>query len=268
MIRNIFLFMAFFGLAIGANAQSHDTMYIMKDGNVVAKYHVNNEIDSVIFYQPQGQSGNTFVDDRDGNVYRFVTIGDQTWMADNLRYLPFVTDSTEILDTPAYYVYGYGGTDVSAAQAHPNYAKYGVLYNWYAAMNGEEPSTSNPSGVRGICPTGWHLPSSAEWIELIDVIGDASIVGGKLKETGTEYWYAPNEGATNEYGFNARGGGLHARATGKFLDYKTIGYFWTTTPHEVLTNSIYTAFVWYDKASILQQNYDKPYGFSVRCVRD
>ncbi len=100
MIRNIFLLMAFFGLAIGANAQSHDTMYIMKDGDVVAKYHVNNEIDSVIFYQPQGQAGNTFVDDRDGNVYRFVTIGDQTWMADNLRYLPFVTDSTEILDTP------------------------------------------------------------------------------------------------------------------------------------------------------------------------
>ncbi len=268
MIRNIFLLMAFFGFAIGANAQTHDTMYIMKDGAVVAKYHVNNEIDSIVFEQPEVQAANTFVDDRDGNVYRFVIIGNQTWMADNLRYLPFVTDSTEVLDTPAYYVYGYGGTDVAEAQAHPNYEKYGVLYNWYAAINGYGTSNSNPSGVKGICPTGWHLPSNAEWTELIDVIGDALVAGGKLKETSTEYWYEPNVGATNEYDFNARGSGLHARGVGKFLDYKTIGYFWTTTPHEVLTNSVYTALVWNETARIFQNNYDKPYGFSVRCVRD
>ncbi len=122
--------------------------------------------------------------------------------------------------------------------------------------------------MKGICPTGWHLPSNAEWTELIDAIGDASIVGGKLKETGTEYWYAPNTGATNEYGFNARGSGLHTRVIGKFLDYKTIAYFWTATTHEVLTNSIYTALVRHNKTDILQNNYDKPYGFSVRCVRD
>ncbi len=204
MKRNIFLFLVMFAFAFAANAQN-DTMYIMKDGNIIGKYHVNNEIDSVIFYQPQIES-NFFTDERDGNVYEFVTIGNQVWMAENLRYLPEVTDSTIVLDTPAYYVYGYGGTDVEEAKEHPNYKKFGVLYNWYAAMSGEEPSSSNPSGVKGICPEGWHLPSDAEWFELTDNVGDMSVAGGRLKETGTEYWNAPNTGATNEYDFNGRGG--------------------------------------------------------------
>ncbi len=268
MIRNIFLLMAFFGLAIGANAQTHDTMYVMKDGNVVGKYNVNTEIDSVIFYQPQEQPSNTFVDERDGTVYHFVTIGDQTWMAENLRYLPFVMDSTVISDEPACYVYGYSGTDVAAAKAHPNYKKYGVLYNWHAAMDGASSSTSNPSGVKGACPTGWHLPSDAEWTELTDAIGDNSTGGGKMKETGTEYWKSPNTGATNELGFGARGGGLHKRAIGGYLDLRTIGYWWSTTQEEMFFNSCFVRYIWYDQAAIKRQFYDKPYGFSVRCVKD
>ncbi len=301
MIRNIFLTVVFIAFAlVGLNAQNYDIIYIMKDGNIVNRYNVNTEIDSIIFYNDIGEyetmyimkngsvvgqynvnndmdsiifyqptlPENTFIDDRDGNVYRYVTIGNQTWMADNLRYLPSVTDSTEVLDVPAYYVYRYGGTDVAEAKAHPNYTKFGVLYNWYAAMDGASASDTNPSGVRGVCPEGWHLPSNAEWTELTGAIGDASVVGGKLKETGTEYWKSPNSGATNEYEFNARGGGLHARIVGKFLDLKEIGYWWTTSTHEMFTGAPYVRFMWYDKASISEQYYDKPYGFSVRCVKD
>ncbi len=106
---------------------------------------------------------NTFTDSRDGNVYKFVKIGTQTWMAENLAYLPSVVGSaTGSETTPYYYVYGYDGTSVTAAKATSNYTTYGVLYNWPAAMGGFSSSSSNPSGVQGVCPAGWHLPSEAE----------------------------------------------------------------------------------------------------------
>ncbi len=264
MKKHIFLFIAAFALVFSANAQN-DVMYIMKDGEVVAQYNVNTEIDSIIFYEPVSE-GTTFTDARDGNVYKQVTIGNQTWMAENLRYLPAVMNTIE--DIPAYYVNGYLGTNVEAAKAHPNYMKYGVLYNWYAAMAGASPSNENPSGVQGVCPDGWHLPSKAEWDELTEFVGGGNVAGGKLKATGFEYWDSPNTGATDEYGFDARGGGFHKRVTPGFLDLKKIGYWWSTTPHQVLDNSIMTRFAWNDQGSFMEQNYDKPHGFSVRCVKD
>lgn len=94
-----------------------------------------------------------FTDARDGNVYRYVTIGGQTWMAENLAYLPAVSPSTEISgNTPLYYVLGYEGNDVSAAKEHSNYSLYGAHYNWEAAS--------------GSCPDGWRLPSENDWREL------------------------------------------------------------------------------------------------------
>src|SRR5690554_404167 len=144
----------------------------------------------------------TIKDARDNQTYRIVTIGSQTWMAENLKYLPSVVGPwTGSQTTPHYYVYGYNGTDVNVAKATDNYATYGVLYNWTAAMDGEASSTTNPSGVQGVCPAGWHLPSDAEWTELTDYL--TSDAGGKLKETGTTHWNSPNSRATNETGFTA-----------------------------------------------------------------
>ncbi len=102
-------------------------------------------------------------DSRDSQIYQYITIGAQVWMTENLAYLPSVfAPATGSNSTAYYYVYGYNGTDVAAAKATSNYTTYGVLYNWPAAMNGSASSTSNPSGVQGICPSGWHLPSDAE----------------------------------------------------------------------------------------------------------
>ena len=116
----------------------------------------------------------TFTDPRDGNVYRTVQIGKQCWLAKNLRYLPAVCPSTTTPDGSAmYYVYDYQGGDVSAAKATANYRNYGVLYNWPAAMEA--------------CPPGWHLPSDAEWSELIGFLINnyrhinSSNVGSALK---------------------------------------------------------------------------------------
>ncbi|MGF1586295.1 MAG: fibrobacter succinogenes major paralogous domain-containing protein [Bacteroidales bacterium] len=205
-----------------------------------------------------------FTDTRDGNHYNVVKIGNQIWMANNLKYLPSVVGpGTDSQSTSYYYVYDYDGTDVIAAKATSNYGTYGVLYNWTAAMNSSASSSSNPSGVQGVCPTGWHLPSGAEWTELTDYLCGESIAGGKLKETGTTHWSSPNTGATNETGFSALPGGyLH----GAFADIGNFGMWW----HASEGNLFFAGyrFVGYEFSEVRKATYSKALGFSVRCLRD
>ncbi len=114
----------------------------------------------------------TFVDSRDGHVYKFVTIGTQDWMAENLAWLPSVSkpEATKESTAPLYFVLNYDGEDVAAAKATEEFGVYGVLYNWYAAMGQADAAGADaeakPSGVQGPCPAGWHVPSKAEWKEM------------------------------------------------------------------------------------------------------
>jgi len=249
----------------------NDTMYIMKSGAIVGQYNVNTEVDSVIFYKPtvtQNDTAGTFTDSRDGNEYNWVKIGDQVWMAENLAYLPSVNqvaDGSEDAAGSYYYVYGYDGTDVNAAKATSNYATYGVLYNWTAAMAGSASSTANPSGVQGVCPTGWHLPSDAEWTELTDYLGGVGVAGDKLKETGTTHWYSPNTGATNETGFTALPGGGRA-SDGSFGSIGGDGYWWSATEYDATL--AWNRYLVNYYSNVYRVNYNKELGFSVRCVRD
>ena len=124
------------------------------------------------------------VNDVDGNTYNVVAIGTQVWMAENLKTtkykngtaIPLITDLTAwmSLTTPGYCWYD---------------ATYGALYNFYTLSTGS------------LCPTGWHIPSDAEWTTLTDYLGGETVAGGKLKETGTAHWTTPNSGATNAFGF-------------------------------------------------------------------
>jgi uncharacterized protein (TIGR02145 family) len=103
-----------------------------------------------------GETG-TFTDSRDGNTYKWVKIGDQVWMAENLAYLPEVSPPSEYSDTePCYYVYGYEGTNVSEAKTTYNYKTYGVLYNYLAALTA--------------CPNGWHIPTIEEKHQLVNYL--------------------------------------------------------------------------------------------------
>lgn len=204
--------------------------------------------------------------DLDSNNYAVVTIGNQTWMAENLKYLPSVVGIGTVSETtPYYYVYGYNGTDVSAAKATTNYDTYGVLYNWPAAMAGFSSSSSNPSGVQGVCPSGWHLPSDAEWTELSDYLGGQSVAGGKLKETGTIHWYSPNTGATNETSFTALPSG-ELFENGSFYNIGTNAAWWSTTRYN-------TDYIWYwgtgyDYSDLGRLFNSEKLGHAVRCIKN
>ncbi|MCW0484141.1 fibrobacter succinogenes major paralogous domain-containing protein [Gaoshiqia sediminis] len=208
----------------------------------------------------------TFTDSRDGNVYHYVTIGNQVWMDENLKYLPSVVGpGTGSESTPYYYVYGYDGTNIDDAKATSNYNIYGVLYNWPAAMAGSASSSSNPSGVQGVCPAGWHLPSDAEWAELTDYLGGITVAGGKLKETGTTHWRSPNTGATNETGFTALPGGFRLNI-GSLSNNGYYSYWWSATAD--YANYAWRRYAGYDYSDLGRSSSNKESGFSVRCVKD
>ncbi len=158
-----------------------------------------------------------FTDSRDGKKYKVVCIGNQTWMAENLRY-----------DAPGSVCYN----DDAA-----NCDIYGKLYNWNTVMAGASASTSSPSGVKGICPKGWHLPSQAEWNTLFDNLGGPSLAGGAMRST-SALWQAPNTGATNSSGFSAEPGGLYYFANTGVWKYTAIGQlaFWWTTSQSTSAN--------------------------------
>jgi len=179
-----------------------------------------------------GGSGNTFTDTRDGKTYKTVKIGNQTWMAENLNY------ST----SSGSWCYDNNSS---------NCTKYGRLYDWKTA--------------RTVCPSGWHLPSDAEWMQLTDFLGGSDIAGGKLKETGTTYWLSPNTGASNLSGFSALPGGFRYD-DGLFNAIEDFGDFWTSTRSDA--GYAWSRRIRYDDSSSNSSECDKKYGFSVRCVRD
>ncbi|MCP4091798.1 MAG: PKD domain-containing protein, partial [Gammaproteobacteria bacterium] len=222
----------------------------------------------------------SFTDSRDGNVYSAVQIGSQCWMQENLAYLPSVSPSSDGSNTtPRYYVYDYQGTDVNAAKATSNYQTYGVLYNWLASMNGQASSSSVPSGVQGICPNGWHLPSDEEWKILEGEVDSwygypnaewdggglrGTDADGNLKEIGTTHWNSPNS-ATNSSGFTALPAGYRSY-DGLFNFLGNFTYFWSSTEYSSSGAWIQRGLS-YAYAGVDRSSYSNG-GSSVRCTKD
>lgn len=214
----------------------------------------------LLFFKSNSQT--TFTDARDGNVYQIVTIGTQVWMAENLKFLPSVeAPTTSSSLTPNYYVYDYSGTNIVEAKETYNYNTYGVLYNWPAAMANSLSSSINPSGIQGICPAGWHLPSDAEWTQLINYLGGNNLSVNKLKEVGLLHWNEPNEG-TNESGFTALPSGM--LGLGTFVNICKGGAWWSATENSN-SNSWYR-FIYINLGTSLDGS--KEFGLSVRCIKD
>ena len=121
--------------------------------------------------------------------------------------------------------------------------------------------------MQGVCPTGWHVPSDAEWTELTDYLVGTSDAGGKLKETGTTHWNSPNTSATNETGFTALPGGDRGIG-GYFRGVGDDGYWWSATESYINYYALYR-YVYYDNSDVFRYNgKNKEVGLSVRCVRD
>jgi uncharacterized protein (TIGR02145 family) len=192
------------------------------------------------------------VTDIDGNVYHTVTIGSQTWMAENLKVTRY-RDSSSIPNVTIDSVWTGLSTGAYCWSNNNIYLgnTYGALYNWYAVNN-----------TKGLCPTGWHVPSEDEWTTLTDYLGGAA--GGKLKETGTTHWNYPNGSATNESGFTALPGG----GRGEFFgDVGRYGDWWSSSE----SSTAGYAWFWtldYGTGNVLIFCGPKFRGCSVRCVMD
>ncbi len=185
-------------------------------------------------------------------------------MAENLAFLPLVYSPNQSSPAYSYYVIGYHGTSVSAAKATSNYQTYGVLYTWVAAMQAYPSSNSVPSGVPGACPTGWHLPSNAEWSILANYLGGYSVAGGKMKETGTAHWNSPNTGATNSSGFTGLPSGYKGYAS--FFDFGDLGSWWTT--YELDSYDAFVTNLNYNDDDMTWNSETKQGGRSMRCIKD
>jgi|GEM_PF-2522519 len=190
------------------------------------------------------------VTDYDGNVYNTVVIGQQTWLKENLRSLHYADGSS----IEGVWVYD---------DNESNAATWGRLYNWDAAMHGASSSNGNPSGVQGACPDGWHMPSKAEFEQLIDFVGAS--VGWKLKETGTTYWNEPNSN-TNETGFSARGAGKKEHVSGDFLNLRETTNFWSTLENN--NTQAFNMILYANQGGAPIHMDNKAIGFSIRCVKN
>jgi uncharacterized protein (TIGR02145 family) len=158
------------------------------------------------------------VKDIDNNSYKTVTIGSQTWMAENLKVSRYRNGDPIYYDTNGWTSF-YSGT---AAYCYYNddtlnNSTYGKLYNWLAISDSNHP----------VCPAGWHIPGDAEWTTLSNYLTD-SAAGSKMKESGTLHWNSPNTEATNISGFTALPGGLREEM-GAFGDFGNTGYWWSST---------------------------------------
>jgi len=199
-------------------------------------------------------------DSRDGQTYKTIIIGTQTWMAENLNY-----------ETDNSYCYG---------NADSNCVKYGRLYTWAAAMDSAGTWSTNGKGcgygvicsptypLQGACPSGWHLPNRDEWNTLLEAVGGSSNAGLKLKSASG--WYGSGNG-TDDYGFSALAGGFRNSPEsyfddGSFLNVGDVASFWYS---EVFgKNEAYVMELYYYKSYATITDTGKNTARSVRCVKD
>ncbi|GGB19973.1 MULTISPECIES: fibrobacter succinogenes major paralogous domain-containing protein [Mucilaginibacter] len=236
-------------ITIKAKGQTTITATQAANGN-----YTSGSITAVLTVEDRALTGT--VTDVDGNVYKTITIGTQTWMIENLKVthyndgtaIPNVTEDNtwKGLTTGAYCNYK---NDASIA------ATYGKLYNWYAVTN-----------TKKLAPKGFHIPTDAEWTTLYNYLGGDREDGKKIQEQGTAHWSA-NTGATNSTLFTALPGGgrIFDSFQGVFASLTYDAYFWSTTANGA-SNAWYMDL--YVKGYFERHDSPKYYGYSVRCIKD
>ncbi len=196
------------------------------------------------------------ITDFDGNVYNVIRDSSQVWIKENLK-TTHLNDGTPIalvslqtawsnLTTAAYCWYN---NNIA------NKDIYGALYNWYAISSNK------------LCPTGWHVSTDDENLLLETFLKGKDVAGGKLKETGTSHWTAPNTGASNEIGFTALPGGWRSE-TGVFEFISLHGYWWTSSEPSAFPGNAWFRKIQYDSETAFRGYWNEKAGMSVRCIKD
>jgi uncharacterized protein (TIGR02145 family) len=274
----------FYGSALKSDRIKEPLM--IRKGDVIMYEIISGQMTTVMTEAPDGSKNHKVIfakcSDPAGNNYRTITMGKQTWMAENLAWLPAVNTTDDgSLVKPKYYVYGYQGLDTRKAKTQTNYNLYGVLYNWRAA--------------RIACPEGWRLPSDYDWAILEKYLGmDAAEaaqpgwrhsgdVGCLLKEPGDSHWRVGVPALEKLSGFTALPGGYAPVVAAEVdrgksgiepeeagvIGFERLGrcsFFWTATQN----NPQYS---WARRLGCSENGVEKTtgmksFGFSVRCIRD
>lgn len=234
---------------------------------------------NVEFYTEPFNIPGSIITDIDGNQYRTAIIGNLEWMAENLR--------------ATHYAYGTpiesGIWDYNDNPA--NSENYGKLYSWETAMNGEASSNENPSGIQGVCPSGWHLPSDSQWEQMINYLINTYGVprynaidgagnrlkaarqvghpwGGKYNTEEHPRWNQNNKHyGTDDFGFSGLPGG-HRCSNGNYWGMGWDLYWWSSTEHPTDYELAARWRMHNNNGSIFHNYSYKNGGFSVRCVRN
>lgn len=205
------------------------------------------------------------VTDIDGNTYQTIIINGQEWMAENLRTSLYSNGDL----IPNVTINNQWGNLTTGAWTHYNNDSlnenpYGKLYNWHAVDDS-----------RNVCPTGWHVPTDAEWTVFINYLdpnasgGDiVNTAGGKMKSSGTQYWLSPNTDATNASGFSGYPGGY--RSYFSSTEIRNTGHWWSSTEYGTSTGLAYFRYLSYTSGYIYKAyvNGYKEDGRSVRCIKN
>jgi uncharacterized protein (TIGR02145 family) len=197
------------------------------------------------------------VKDVDGNVYKTVSIGDQVWMAENLRTTK-LNDGTAIINETDMTKWVHATAPAYCWLNNDEKMKtvYGAMYNWHAVNTGN------------LCPAGWRVATDDDWTKLTELLGGIEVAGGKLKDSGTGKWVSPNSGATNETGFSAIPAGYrygYFWGQGTFYEMGLNGYYWTGT---VCTDThSWSRTMNANNTKVYRSIFVKNNGFSVRCIK-
>jgi uncharacterized protein (TIGR02145 family) len=205
--------------------------------------------------------GTPSVTDIDGNIYNTVQIGNQCWTQSNLKVSKYRNgDSIPTGISNSLW----GGVSYGAYSIYNNLllndTLFGKLYNFNALIDS-----------RGLCPTGWHVPSDVEWTDLVNHLNGTWAAGSSLKSTLVQPtpggWSPPNSSASNSSGFNGLPGG-YRNAIGEYWAGFDFGFFWTSTPSVNSSSWTWTRQLYTGNSSVERYENPKAFGFSLRCLKN
>ena len=272
-MKKILLLLIIVASYSGIYAQN-DSIYFWKNGQLLAQRSIKTaDLDSITFKRPTTPTGINIagpnVTDIDGNTYQSVTNCGLTFTKQNLNVSKY-SDGTPIPQVADPTAWGNLTTGAWCYYENntANGAVYGKLYNWYAVAGiYDAASLANPALRKKLAPTGWHIPSDAEWTQLTTCLG-GFLAAGKMKSTGTiqagtSLWLSPNTGASNASGFTGFPGGVRDNA---FAWTGSEGKWWSLSESST-TNALLRG-LFYESEGITIFNNSKRFGYSVRCLRD